>query len=330
MKRLYSKDLGIIFLLTAVYIILISFPNFSGKYILDMAFFALFFLFIGYSLIALIRPEEDYKDILRKPVLLLEFSVLLTLTVSIILMFSYLGLKIRSLVMVLSVVIMVMSISAYIRRINHYNLMKYEKATRREGLDEVSQNIKTLTKSSVESAAHPNETFVPKSESHPVENQVPDSEPDKLVVTEDNIREKFIKKVEEDEKPLETSKSETGSKKFYLDLIIIDLLSIFVLITYFVKIQNIGVVSYFIGLFYMLFLVGYPLTRIFFAGKKSISKKSLIGISIGLSLPLTSIIGTVLNSTPYGLSVHNILFPLAVLTLILSLYANKRVKSINS
>ncbi|UTB33036.1 MAG: DUF1616 domain-containing protein [Methanobacterium sp. ERen5] len=194
MKRLYSKDLGIIFLLTAVYIILISFPNFGGKYILDMVFFALFFLFTGYSLIALIRPEEDYKDILSKPVLLLEFSVLLTLAVSIILMFSYLGPKIRSLVMVLSVIIMVMSISAYIRRINHYNALKYEKATGRKGVEEVSQNIKTLTKSSVESSEHQNETPVPKSESHPVEKQSQKSEPDKLVVTEDNIREKFIKK----------------------------------------------------------------------------------------------------------------------------------------
>lgn len=330
MKRLYSKDLGIIFLLTAVYIILISFPNFSGKYILDMVFFALFFLFIGYSLIALIRPEEDYKDILRKPVLLLEFSVLLTLIVSIILMFSYLGLKIKSLVMVLSVVIMVMSISAYIRRINHYNSLKYEKTTGREGMDEISQNIKTLTKKSVETAELPNETPVPKPESHPVETQSPNSEPDKLVVTEDNIREKFIKKAEEEEKPVETSKSATVGKKVYLDLVIIDLLSIFVLITYFVKIQNIGVVSYFIGLLYMLFLVGYPVTRIFFAGKNKISNKALIGISIGLSLPITSIIGTILNSTPYGLSVHNILFPLAVLTLILSLYANKRVKSFKS
>ncbi|UTB33037.1 MAG: DUF1616 domain-containing protein [Methanobacterium sp. ERen5] len=102
------------------------------------------------------------------------------------------------------------------------------------------------------------------------------------------------------------------------------------MITYFVKIQNIGVVSYFIGLLYMLFLVGYPLTRIFFAGKNRISKKALIGISIGLSLPITSVIGTILNSTSYGLSVHNILLPLAVLTLILSLYASKRVNSLKS
>jgi hypothetical protein len=101
MKRLYSKDLGIIFLLTAVYIILTSFPNFNEKYLMDTVFFVLFFLFTGYSLIALIRPKEDYKDILRKPVLLLEFSVLLTLAVSIILRFSYLGLKLRYLVMVL-------------------------------------------------------------------------------------------------------------------------------------------------------------------------------------------------------------------------------------
>lgn len=328
MKRLYSKDLGIIFLLTAVYIILISFPNFSGKYIMDLVFFVLFFLFTGYSLIALIRPEEDYKYILHKPVLLLEFSVLLCLAVSVILRFSYLGLKIRSLVMVLSIFIMVMSISAYIRRINHYNSLKYEREAKVKGLDEVSQSIKELTKTPVEALDDQIETpeQITDSEINPVEKQK-NSESDNLVVTEGSIRENFIKNVQEDEKPVETSKPKTGSSKMYMDLFIIDLLSIFVLITYFVKLQNISTITYFIGLLYMLFLVGYPLVRIFFAGKNSISKKFLIGISIGFSLPITSLIGTVLSITSYGFSVHNILFPLAVLTLILSLIANKMVNS---
>lgn len=332
MKRLYSKDLGIIFLLTAVYIILTSFPNFNEKYLMDLVFFVLFFLFTGYSLIALIRPKEDYKDILRKPVLLLEFSVLLTLAVSIILRFSYLGLKIRYLVMVLSIIIMVMSITAYIRRINHYNSMK-QGETRPEYIDEVSDNIKKLTNYSVEPSENHDEAPVTKAESdvNDIENQssTTDPEADKLVVTEDSIREKYIKQVPEVEKPLETSKPKTGHAKLLIDLVLIDLLSIFVLISYFVKIKM-GAISYFIGLFYMLFLVGYPLVRIIFAARGSINKKLLIGISVGLSLPITSILGLILNSTPYGFSVKTILLPLAVITIILSLYAYKRVRSANS
>jgi len=335
MKRLYSKDLGIIFLLTAVYIILTSFPNFNEKYLMDTVFFVLFFLFTGYSLIALIRPKEDYKDILRKPVLLLEFSVLLTLAVSIILRFSYLGLKLRYLVMVLSIIIMVMSITAYIRRINHYNSMKQRE--RPEYIDEVSDSIKKLTKSSVEPSENQDEKPVIKAESNvrdieklspTIEHEV-ELEKDKLVVTEDSIREKYVKQVPEVEKPLKTSKPKTGQAKLLIDLVIIDLLSIFVLISYFVKIQM-GAITYFIGLFYMLFLVGYPLVRIIFAERGSLNKKLLIGISIGLSLPITSVLGLILNSTPYGFSVKSILLPLAVLTIILSLYAYKRVGSVNS
>ena len=330
MKRLYSKDLGIIFLLTAVYIILISFPNFSGKYILDILFFVLFFLFTGYSLIALIRPKEDYKDILRKPVLLLEFSVLLTLAVSIILRFSYLGLKLRYLVMVLSIFIMVMSIAAYIRRINHYNSMK-QKETRPEHVSEVSHNIKKLTKSSVEPSENREKTLVtPESSVNTIEKQDPKPELEKLVVTEDDIREKFIKQVPEDKNQLSNSKSKPGYAKLIIDLIIIDLLSIFVVASYFVKPLHISGVNYFIGLFYMIFLVGYPLVRALFAGRGSISKKLLVGLSIGLSLPITSVVGTILNSTTYGFSVQTTTLPLAVLTILLSLYAFIRVKSANS
>ncbi len=126
MKRLLSKDLGLIFLLTTTYIILVSFPNLNyGKYFLDLGFLILLLLFTGYSLISLLRPEENYSNILKKPVLILEFSVLLILTISLILKFSYLGLNLRLLVMVLAAVTMILSILAYIRRINYFKSNDY-------------------------------------------------------------------------------------------------------------------------------------------------------------------------------------------------------------
>ena len=40
MRHLFSKDLGIIFLLTAIYILIISFPNFNyGKFVIDINIF---------------------------------------------------------------------------------------------------------------------------------------------------------------------------------------------------------------------------------------------------------------------------------------------------
>ena len=121
MKHLLSKDLGIIFLLTAIYILITSFPNFNyGNFIINIVFLILLFLFTGYSIISLLRPEENYKNILRKPVLILEFSVLIILAVSVILKFSSLGFNLRLLVIVLSIITMIASITAYIRRISYY------------------------------------------------------------------------------------------------------------------------------------------------------------------------------------------------------------------
>jgi uncharacterized membrane protein len=111
MQSLKSKDLMTIFLLTSIYVIVISYPyhlNFNRS-VLEFVSFALLFLFSGYSFISLLRPEENYIDILKKPVLLLEFSVLLIITLSLILKFSSLGLHLRTLTLVLSVITMFLS-----------------------------------------------------------------------------------------------------------------------------------------------------------------------------------------------------------------------------
>ena len=192
MKRLLSKDLGLIFLLTTTYIILVSFPNLNyGKYFLDLGFLVLLFLFTGYSLISLLRPEENYSNILKKPVLILEFSVLLILTISLILKFSYLGLNLRLLVMVLAAVTMILSILAYIRRINYFKSNDY----------------------------------------------MPPQKPVKEIKTEN-------KPVRTVEKP--PIKSNRGSHK---DLMIIDIMTIFSLISFFIPLFNIGLIHNILGWF---------------------------------------------------------------------------------
>ena len=123
MSSLKSKDLMFIFIMASIYTIIISYLNLNfNKSILENVFLILLFLFSGYSLISLLRPEEVYVDIIKKPLLLLEFSILLILSISLILKFSVLGLNLRNLTLILSVITMFLSVIAYIRRIQNKSI----------------------------------------------------------------------------------------------------------------------------------------------------------------------------------------------------------------
>jgi len=75
----------------------------------------------------LLRPEENYNDILKKPILILEFSVLLFISLSVILKFSSLGLHLKSLTLFLSLITMFLTIAAYIRRTNYFKYIQNNK-----------------------------------------------------------------------------------------------------------------------------------------------------------------------------------------------------------
>jgi homopolymeric O-antigen transport system ATP-binding protein len=125
MSSLRSKDLISIFLLSSIYILILNYPNLQlNRSILEDVALILLFLFSGYSLISLLHPEENYNNILKKPVLLLEFSVLLIIIISILLKSSSLGLHLITLTLVLSVITMILAVAAYIRRIRYFNSMK--------------------------------------------------------------------------------------------------------------------------------------------------------------------------------------------------------------
>ena len=129
MKSFKSKDLMIIFLLSSIYIIITSYPYHLdfNRSILEYVSFILLILFLGYSLISLLRPKENYKDILKKPARLLAFSALLIISVSVLLKFSSLGLHLKSLTLVLSIITMFLSLAAYIRRIRYFKSNRNEK-----------------------------------------------------------------------------------------------------------------------------------------------------------------------------------------------------------
>ncbi|WP_048190912.1 DUF1616 domain-containing protein [Methanobacterium sp. SMA-27] len=270
MKHLLSKDLGIIFLLTAIYILIISFPNLNyGKFIIEVGFLILLFLFIGYSIISLLRPEENYNHILHKPVLILEFSVLIILAVSLILKFSILDFNLFLLVMALSIITMFLSISAYIRRICYYK-----------------------------SGGRPAE--ITRSQKSP-------------------------------EKKSPQKKRTNLNLGYNKDLIMIDLLSIFTLSTFFIHSLNIGIVHNILGSLYMILLSGYVILTVFIPKTKQMDLRIILGLSICLSLPTSAIIGFVLNYTKYGISVNSISFVLIFLTLILGIYSHiRRLKVLKS
>ena len=279
MKHLLSKDLGLIFLLTLGYIIIISFPNlYFNKSFLELGFLILLFLFAGYSLISLLRPEENYSDILRKPILILEFSALIILAVSVILKFSALNLHLLILDNVMSIITLVLAISAYIRRIGYYK----------------SNGKKNVNRDPVETSIPPKEDNIPS----------------------------IQKNIATVAKPTTISRQKFKFNLIY-DLILIDLLSIFAITAYFIHYLNINLVHNVIGIIYLLFIPGYVLMSII-VPKKGLGTIIRLGLSVGVSLPITSLIGLVLYYTKYGIGINTLIIPLAILTLILSTYAIKR------
>ena len=96
--------------------------NFNRS-ILEYVSIILLILFTGYPLISFLRPEKNYINILKKPLPLLGFNILLILIVSIILRFSSIGLHLKSLTLFLSLITMFLTVIAYIRRIRYFNSM---------------------------------------------------------------------------------------------------------------------------------------------------------------------------------------------------------------
>lgn len=115
MKGISSKDLMLIFVLaiiTAIFTSTIPLNNSS----IDILFFLLIFVMSGYTLISVIYPEETYQGLLKKPILIIELSVFLTVLISVILKYSSLGLNFRDLTLILSLITIVLSIAAHILR----------------------------------------------------------------------------------------------------------------------------------------------------------------------------------------------------------------------
>ena len=128
MQSLKSKDLVLIFLVTSIYIIVMTYPrhlSFNKSY-LEFVSFILLLLFSGYSLISLLWPNKNYVEILKNPLLILGFSGLSFIITGITLKFTSIGLHLKSLTLFLSLITMILLLIAYIRRIGYFNSSDYK------------------------------------------------------------------------------------------------------------------------------------------------------------------------------------------------------------
>ncbi|MCP8307147.1 MAG: DUF1616 domain-containing protein [archaeon] len=81
---------------------------------------------------------------------------------------------------------------------------------------------------------------------------------------------------------------------------------------------------YALGSIFVLYLPGYSLIEALYPKKEDLEGLERLAISIGLSLALVSLVGLMLNYTPWGIRLEPILIPLAILTFMLALVAALR------
>jgi len=124
-----SKDLVLIFLVTSIYISIMTYHHHLSfnRSILEFVDIVLLVLFSGYSLISFLRPKKNNVNILRKPLLVLGSSLFLMIITGIILNFSSIGLHLKSLTLFLSLITMILLLMAYFRRIIYFNSSDYKK-----------------------------------------------------------------------------------------------------------------------------------------------------------------------------------------------------------
>ncbi|MBP2044784.1 DUF4012 domain-containing protein, partial [Methanobacterium aggregans] len=116
MKQLSTKDLGLI-LLVAIVCITATILS-QSKFLLNSTLI-LIFLLLGYSLTAILYPHEGCRNILKKPVLILELSAVFTLIIAIVLKYFLLEVDLRFLVAGMSVFALIFSLGAIISRIKY-------------------------------------------------------------------------------------------------------------------------------------------------------------------------------------------------------------------
>ena len=115
MRKILKKDL-LIYLFTLSYILIFfAFPQIISSNLIYNLFYVIIFLVSGYSVFTLLYPEENINSF-KKFILLLEFSILLTIVISLILKYSQV-LNLKTLITILSILTLIFLSLTYIRKI---------------------------------------------------------------------------------------------------------------------------------------------------------------------------------------------------------------------
>jgi uncharacterized membrane protein len=301
MESLGRKDLGLIFLLALSYIIVSTlFPHLKvDKFLLSTIFLVLMFIFSGYALTAMLYPNAGCGKILKKPVLILELSVALTVAMALALKYFRVEINLGSLIILMAFLTMIFSVGAAIGR-GRYIKSNSEKIYYR--------------KSEIHKALINNE------------NEVQHKKKERIYSLDEFKHEK-TQELSEDS-PVNVPESHYRFKDgLNKDLLIIDFLILLTALSFLIHALNKAIVVDVLGAFFIALIPGYLLMTVMFPKNDDIERVELLGMSFGLSLVITSIVGLILNYT-VGMKLKFIIMSLMILSITLVLIAHiRRMKS---
>lgn len=261
MRKILKKDL-LIYLFTLSYILLIfAFPQIILSNLIYNICFVIIFLVSGYSGFKLFYPDKNINS-LKKVILLLEFSIFLTIFISLILKYSQ-ELNLKTLMAILSILTLIFLSFTYMRKIIFLRSSKSE-----------------------------NEIFI--------SGKTPEQ------VSERHWN--FINK----------------------DLVMISIFVFLIIINLVLPIGTLiwKIIFWILSGLIMMFIPGYLLIAIIFPNKGDIEEIERFGISWGLSLVITSLIGLPLYYLTHGLFINTLIIFLAIFSIILCLITFLKRKKI--
>lgn len=128
--------------------------------------------------------------------------------------------------------------------------------------------------------------------------------------------------------PETSAKEATSNWKFFLDLILVIILTLLCSLFVLEPTLNKTAARSVLGLLLVLFLPGYALIASLFPRKDDLDSIERLALSFGLSIAVTPLIGLALNYTPFGIPLDPILISLTGFTLLLCVAAYLRRRGI--
>lgn len=294
--KFQSLDLAIILVMTILTLMIILNPNLFNYALRTVLIIVLILFLSGYSLVAVAYPRINDLDFFER--LALSFGLpLIGLAIIIVLTnlvpMNYLNLLQNNLNIVLEVlalITLVLIIIAIIRRKKLSDKDKYVYSR----VNEVKHAIKPELYKESGVVIKDKIIYNNKDEKISRENQST-SKPEKIKEVYPN----FVSK----------------------DLLLILLTTILTFVFVLTPKLNDTIVRTILGLLLILFVPGYSLIAALFPKKEDLGDIERIGLSFGLSIAITPLIGLILNYTPWGIRLTPILISLIAFTLIMLLIA---------